>query len=111
MNPAPLASGRASHVRADAIEGYAESLGWIRVLDVNGPIAVYHRPGSPLHQLIIPLDESYDDYGETVAEAVRKLAAFEERSPAEVLELLLDRSASRRRLVTPGLPSVPNRGS
>ena len=62
-----------------AIRNYAAALGWIQVAGINGSINVFHRPDSELHQLIVPLDESFDDYGESVAEAIRKLAAFEHR--------------------------------
>jgi hypothetical protein len=40
-----------------AIRVYAEGLGWQRVEGVNGKIAVYKNPDSPLRQLIVPLDE------------------------------------------------------
>ena len=72
-----------------AIRNYAAALGWLQVLGINGSISVYHRPDSDLHQLIVPLDESFDDYGESVAEAIRKLAAFEHRPPIEVLNHIL----------------------
>src|SRR5208337_3636334 len=40
-----------------AVRVYAEGLGWQRVEGVNGKIAVYKNPDSPLRQLIVPLDE------------------------------------------------------
>ena len=61
-----------------------------QVPGINGTISVYHRPDSELHQLIVAvMDEWFDDYGETVAEAIRKLAAFENRPPLEVLNHML----------------------
>src|SRR5262245_24231913 len=72
-----------------ALRGYAESLGWQRVANVNGGIAVYHRPDSKAHQVIVPLDEQFDDYGDRVIEAVRRLAEFEKRPAGEVLSHLL----------------------
>ena len=47
-----------------ALRVYAQSLGWQRVEGVNGDIALFHRPDSKLHQLIVPLDEQFDDYAE-----------------------------------------------
>lgn len=72
-----------------ALRSYAEGLGWQRVERVNGKIAVYSNPKDPLRQIIVPLDEQFDDYGEAVLEAVRKLADFEERPALAVLEHLL----------------------
>jgi hypothetical protein len=72
-----------------AIRNYAAALGWLHGPGINGSISVYHQPDSDLHQLIVPLDESFDDYGESVAEAIRKLAAFEHRPPIEVLNHVL----------------------
>ncbi|QEH35525.1 hypothetical protein OJF2_40770 [Aquisphaera giovannonii] len=98
----------ANRVRTPAIERYAEGLGWTRVPAIGGSIAVYERPDSPLHQLIVPLDESYDDYGETVLEAARKLAAFEGKPLAEVLALLVKPSEGRRKPATRVVPAVPS---
>ncbi len=47
-----------------AVRVYAEGLGWRRVEGVNGKIAVYKDPAAPLRQLIVPLDERFDDYGD-----------------------------------------------
>ena len=72
-----------------ALKGYAEGLGWKRVEGVNGSIAVYQNPKSPLRQMIVPLDEQFDDYGERTAEAIRKLAEYEKRPASEILNHLL----------------------
>jgi hypothetical protein len=72
-----------------AVRVYAEGLGWQRVEGVNGNIAVYKDPTSPLRQLIVPLDERFDDYGERTAEAIHRLAEFEKRSEREILDHLL----------------------
>src|SRR3954452_9239289 len=55
-----------------AVRAYAEGLGWQRVEGVNGKIAVYRNPESPLRQLIVPLDEGLDDYAERTAEAIHR---------------------------------------
>ena len=72
-----------------AMKNYAQALGWQLIPSVNGTIAVYRHPADHLRQLIVPLDESFDDYPETVAEAVQKFAEFEGRTSAEVLSHLL----------------------
>jgi hypothetical protein len=72
-----------------AVRVYAEGLGWRRVEGVNGKIAVYSDPSSPLRQLIVPVDERLDDYGERTAEAIHRLAEFENRPAKEVLNHLL----------------------
>ena len=80
----------ARQVAPRALVGYAQGLGWQPV--VNGKrseIAIYHRPDSKLHQVIIPTDTTFADYGEAVVEAVRKLADYENRPVREVLEHLL----------------------
>ena len=56
---------------------------------VNGKIAVYKNPDSPLRQLIVPLDEQFDDYGVRTAEAIQRLAEFEKRPAKEILNHLL----------------------
>ena len=60
-----------------------------RVERINGDIAVYHRPDSKAHQIIVPLDEKFDDYADRVVEAIRHLAEFEKRPANEVLNHLL----------------------
>lgn len=72
-----------------AIKNYAQALGWQPIVGVTGPIAVFRHPTNELRQLIVGLDETFDDYSETVTEAVRKLAEFESRSVLEVLNHLL----------------------
>jgi hypothetical protein len=68
---------------------YAEGLQWRRVERINGDIAVYHRPDSKAHQIIVPLDEKFDDYADRVIEAIRHLAEFEKRPASEILNHLL----------------------
>lgn len=72
-----------------AMKNYAQALGWQVVPGVNGTIAVYHDPDAPARQLIVPLDETFDDYAESVATVVQRLAAFEDRPTIEVLNHLL----------------------
>lgn len=87
-DPLPLDAAR--QVSPRALAGYAQGLGWQPV--PNGrrsEIAVFHRPDSRLHQLIIPTDPTLADFAEAVVEAVNKLAEFERRPAREVLEHLL----------------------
>ena len=72
-----------------AMKGYAQGLGWKPVAGMNGSIAVYHDPNSQLKQLIVPLDETFDDYAESVVRVVNRLAEFEKREPIEILNHLL----------------------
>lgn len=86
----PLPLDAAQQVTPRSLISYAQGLGWQAM--PNGrrtDIAVYHRPDSRLHQVIIPTDTTLADYGEAVSEAVRKLAEFEKRPAREVLEHLL----------------------
>lgn len=86
-NGLPLEATRL--VTPRAVRGYAEGLGWQRIHEINGGIAVYRNPRESLRQLIVPLDEEFDDYPERVAEAVQRLAEFEGRPAREVLDHLL----------------------
>jgi hypothetical protein len=80
----------AQQVAPRALLGYAQGLGWQAVPNGRRPeIAIYHRPDSRLHQVIIPTDPTLEDYGEAVADAVRRLAEFEKRPARKVLEHLL----------------------
>ncbi len=76
-------------VQPRAIRSHAEGLGWRRVENVNGKVAVYHSPNDELRQLLVPLDPAFDDYGERIAEAIDTLARFEGRPNQEMLTQLL----------------------
>ena len=89
MRASELPIAQTRMITPRALRGYAEGLGWSKVEGVNGKIVAYQSPISPVRQLIIPLDEKLDDYGERTAEAVVRLAQFENRSPIDVLDHLL----------------------
>jgi len=77
-------------VSPDTLCAYVKALGWQKVDTVNSQkIAVYTNPLDTLRQLIIPLDKDLDDYPDRIAEAVRRLAEFENRPLREVLNHLL----------------------
>src|SRR5262249_26226493 len=66
MRADPVFADPARRVTPRALRVYAQALGWQPVEGVDGGIAVFHRPDSPLHQLIVPLDEQLDDSAELV---------------------------------------------
>ncbi|MGL4553111.1 MAG: hypothetical protein ACRC33_18250 [Gemmataceae bacterium] len=85
-----LSLDAARQVSPRALASYAHGLGWVEVPNGKRPgVAVFHRPDSRLHQVIVPTDLTWADYDEVVAEAVRKFADFERRPATEVLEHLL----------------------
>ncbi len=95
-----------------ALGAYVRGLGWHPLENVrNGAIAVYQQPGSPERQVIVPVDEGLDDYGEAVAEAVNRLADVEQRSPRELLDQLLLPPADLLRFdpvgAQPSRPTLP----
>lgn len=71
------------------VRSYALAKGWQRVAAVNGDIALFQHPGGNFDQLIVPMDESLDDYGKRLREVVGNLAEFEARPAAEVLTDLI----------------------
>lgn len=90
MSREPMLLDTVRQVTPRALIGYAQGLGWqLMPNNRRAEVAVFHRPDSRLHQIIIPTDPTLDDYGETVLEAASKLAAFEQRPVQEVLEHLL----------------------
>jgi hypothetical protein len=89
MDREPLPIDLARLVPPRALSKYAEGLQWRRVERINGDIAVYHRTDANAQQIIVPLDEKFDDYADRVVEAIRHLAEFENRPANEVLNHLL----------------------
>ena len=84
MWPDQLPDSLTRLVTPRAIRVYAEGLGWQRVEGVNGKIAVYKNPDSPLRQLIVPLDEQFADrhgfWGGAVFAGFHKAPRFRRRS-------------------------------
>lgn len=90
MNREPIPLALTRQVMPSALKSYATALNWKLVEGINwDDVVVYHRPDSLAHQVIVPVDTTLADYDEAVAEAVRKLAAYERRPASEVLEHLL----------------------
>ena len=76
-------------IRPQQVRSYALAKGWRRVQDVNGEIALFNHPGAEFDQLIVPMDESLDDYAKRLRDVIQNLAAFESRSSVEVLNDLI----------------------
>jgi len=76
-------------IKPQQVRSYAIAKGWCRVLNVNGGIALFTHPGGQWDQLIVPMDESFDDYANRLRDVVENLAGFESRPVAEVLNDLL----------------------
>jgi hypothetical protein len=76
-------------VTSQRMRAYAQANGWRRVAGVNGGIALFDHPGASWDQLLVPMDETYDDYDRSVLEVIRTLSGFESRAPWEVLNDLL----------------------
>jgi hypothetical protein len=89
MKPDTQTLDLANHVTPPALRGYVAALGWQPVTNRRTNVAVFHRPDSKLHQVLVPLDEGFTDYAEMVEEAVRRLAEYENRPLREVMERLV----------------------
>ena len=72
-------------IKPQQVRGYAIAKGWQRVPNVNCGIALFNHPKGKWDQLIVPMDESFDDYANRLRDVVENLAGFESRSVAEVL--------------------------
>ena len=98
-------------IKPQQVRGYAIAKGWQRVPNVNGGIALFDHPQGKYDQLIVPMDESFDDYAERVRDVVENLAEFESRSVTEVLNDLMTPEADilRYRVASPstGRGSIP----
>ena len=76
-------------IKPQQVRGYAIAKGWQRVPNVNGEIALFNHPQGRFDQLIVPMDESFDDYAKRLREVAENLSVFESRPVAEVLNDLL----------------------
>lgn len=98
-------------IKPQQVRGYALAKGWQRVPGVNGEIALFNRPGGGWEQLIVPMNETLDDYARRLREVVENLAELESRPAAEVLNDLIapDADILRYRVASPvtGRGSIP----
>jgi hypothetical protein len=76
-------------IKPQQVRGYALAKGWQRVPGVNGEVALFNHPRGQFDQLIVPMDESLDDYAKRLREVVENLAGFESRTVTEVLNDLI----------------------
>lgn len=98
-------------LKPQQVRGYALAKGWQRIPGVNGDIALFQHPEGKWDQLIVPMDESLDDYPRRLRDVIENLANFEHRPVAEVLNDLLspDADTLRYRVISPatGRGTIP----
>jgi hypothetical protein len=98
-------------LKPQQVRSYALAKGWQRIPGVNGDIALFQHPAGQWDQLIVPMDESLDDYPRRLREVIENLANFENRPVAEVLNDLLspDADTLRYRVISPatGRGTIP----
>jgi len=79
----------ADRVNAIDLQNYVRAMGWRRLENIPGDIAIYQRPESELDEILVPQERSFVDYSRRMAEAITFLAEFEHRSVTAVLNDLL----------------------
>src|SRR5262245_50020815 len=98
-------------VKPQQVRTYALAKGWLRVPGVNGDIALFNHPQAQWDQLLVPMDEGFDDYDKRIFDVIQTLAGVESRMPTDVLnEVLTPESDILRFRVTSaatGRGSVP----
>jgi hypothetical protein len=98
-------------VNPQQVRAYALAKGWLRVPGVNGDIALFNHPRAQWDQLLVPMDERFDDYDQRISDVIRTLAGFESRPATEVLNdvLALESDILRVRVTSAatGRGSVP----
>jgi hypothetical protein len=103
MAPNDLSADLLRQLRSTELRRYALANGWVRNESVNGRVAVFQHPSSELDQLVVPVEgPDTDAYAVLAGEVVRKLAGWEKRSAAEVLNDLLLPPADVLRFRTAG---------
>ena len=76
-------------IRPQEVRTYALAKGWRRVRGVNGEIALFDHPRVQWEQLVVPMDETFDDYDKRIFEIIQTLAGIESRPEMEILNDLL----------------------
>lgn len=84
------------------LEAYLAHTGWNlagSLEDINAD--VWHRPDDEYAEVILPLDESIDDFAERLADALSAIAKFEQRDTATVADRVraIDADVVRVRVV------------
>jgi hypothetical protein len=80
-------------IKPQQVRSYAIAKGWNRVPHVNGDIALFSHPRGEWDQLIVPMNERFDDYAKRVRDVIDTLSGFESRPKIEVLNDLLTTDA------------------
>lgn len=76
-------------IKPQQVRGYALAKGWQRVAGVNGEIALFNHPNAEFDQLIVPMDDTLDDYAKRLRDVIHNIATFESRPVVEVLNDLI----------------------
>jgi hypothetical protein len=79
----------ARRVPPRAMRAYAAWLGLKPAPSSPNGIEVFFKPDEPNQQIIVPLDEDFDDYNDMVSVAVERLAGFDKQPALDVLDHLL----------------------
>jgi hypothetical protein len=95
MNPTlRLPKERVLALNPADVEAYLRSRGWEADQRASSPEAgVYHWPGDPEAEILLPRDRTVVDYVLRVSEVLQALAATERRTAWEVLEDLAAQTA------------------
>ena len=72
-------------IKPQQVCDYAIANGWQIVPNVNGYISLFNHPKGQYDQLIVPMDDSMDDYSRRIRELVEILADFESRPVLQIL--------------------------
>jgi hypothetical protein len=83
--PADLSDALLRHLSPAQVRWYAILAGWRPVDGVKRPVFVLNHPTDDLTQIQVPTAGSEKEVGFLMGEAVRQLAAFEQRPAREVL--------------------------
>lgn len=80
-------------IKPQQVRSYALAKGWKRMQGVNGGIALYNHPSTEWDQLLVPMEDSFDDYAKRLRDVVDTLANFERRPVSELLNDLINSDA------------------
>lgn len=90
-------------IKPQQVRAYALAKGWQRVPTKRAEIALFNNPSGELDQLIVPMEESFQDYARRLEEVIENLAHVESRPSIAVLNDLLtyDSDIVRYRVCSP----------
>lgn len=90
-------------IKPQQVRSYALAKGWHRVPSKRPEIALFNSPSGEPDQLIVPMDETFQDYARRLDEVIENLAHVESRSAIAVLNDLLTHDADivRYRVCSP----------